>query len=385
MPWLMPASRMFSRSEAGSRVVTNKSYARKSEEKERPLFNMATDDWVGVLQQEYLMNFIREGGGAVKVAVFPDHDSLQGCQETLDGMANKEAYVFVKVDARFTKVHMVERLFHKIAKQVDWDDLAYRFVLRLLEENGYQIPASRKEFSLRQVAALNERKEPMLRRDVQTWLEKSIEGDSGLCREFRMAMIRLCLAQFDSGDSDRVLATAVKEWLCGDLRLVSGVKKALIYQKVARHNARHMLTSLTRWLRLTGKGGLILSIDISRYFGKPHESPTDGSLTFTPSATMDLFELLRQFLDTVDEIEGLLMVVLAPEEFLTDSRRGVDRYEALKLRVWDDVRPKHRQNPLASLVRIQGQEKGSDGLTQLAPPQLQGHSQKSSVIWIACN
>jgi hypothetical protein len=111
----------------------------------------------------------------------------------------------------------------------------------------------------------------------------------------------------------------------------------MIYQKVARHNARHMLTSLTRWLRLTGKGGLILSLDISRYFGKRGESPTDGSLSFTPAATMDLFELLRQFLDTADEIEGLLMVVLAPEEFLTDSRRGVDRYEALKLRVWDDI------------------------------------------------
>jgi hypothetical protein len=148
----------------------------------------------------------------------------------------------------------------------------------------------------------------------------------------------------------------------------------MIYQKVARHNARHMLTSLTRWLRLTGKGGLILSLDISRYFGKRGESSTDGSLSFTPAATMDLFELLRQFLDTADEIEGLLMVVLAPEEFLTDSRRGVDRYEALKLRVWDDIRPKQRQNPLASLVRIQGQENGIHSSTQLAPPNLQGHS-----------
>jgi hypothetical protein len=345
----------------------------KSAEEEKPLFNMAAKDWLGVIQQDYLKNFVREGGGAIKVAVFPDQASLQGCQQELDGMAHSEAYIFAKVDARFTKIHMVERLFHKIAKQIDWDDLAYRFVFRLLEENGYQIPTNRHEFSLRQVAALNERKEPMLRRDVQTWLEKSIEGDTGLCREFRMAMIRLCLAQFDAGDSDRVLATSVKEWLCGDLRLVSGVKKALIYQKVARHNARHMLTSLTRWLRLTGKGGLILSLDISRYFAKRQESPTDGSLTFTPSATMDLFELLRQFLDTADEIEGLLMVVLAPEEFLTDSRRGVDRYEALKLRVWDDIRPKHRQNPLASLVRIQGQEHGRHGSTQLAPPKLQGH------------
>jgi hypothetical protein len=359
---------------AGSTPDPKKSNAKKPEEKERPLFNMAANDWLGVLQQEYLKNFIREGGGAIKVAVFPDQGSLQGCQQDLDGMANTEAYVFAKVDARFTKVHMVERLFHKIAKQVDWDDLAYRFVLRMLEEHGYQIPASRNEFSLRQVAALNERKEPMLRRDVQTWLEHSIEGDAGLCREFRMAMIHLCLAQFDAGDTDRVLATSVKEWLCGDLRLISGVKKALIYQKVARHNARHMLTSLTRWLRLTGKGGLILSLDISRYFGKRGESPTDGSLSFTPAATMDLFELLRQFLDTADEIEGMLMVVLAPEEFLMDARRGVDRYEALKLRVWDDIRPKQRQNPLASLVRIQGQEKASHSSTQLAPPKLQGHS-----------
>ena len=361
---------------SSERVVTRgkrKSLSQKSVDDEAPLFNMASKDWLSVLQQDYLKNFVREGGGAIKFAVFPQEEILQGCQQALNGMANTEGYCFAKVDSRFTKVHMVERLFHKIAKQIDWDDLAYRFVVRLLEEHGYQIPNNRSEFSLRQVATLNERKEPMLRRDVQTWLEKSIEGDIGLCREFRMAMIRLCLAQFDAGDSDRVLATSVKEWLCGDLRLVSGVKKALIYQKVARHNARFMLTSLTRWLRLTGKGGLILSLDISRYFTKRQESSGDGSLTFTPSATMDVFELLRQFIDTADEIEGLLMVVLSPEAFLTDSRRSVDRYEALKLRVWDDVRPKHRQNPLATLVRIQGEGGSQDGSTQQAPSNLQGH------------
>lgn len=320
---------------------------------EAPLFNLPLSDWLSILQSEYLASFIREGGGAVKVAVFPHEEALKACQQELDGLAKREVYVLAKVDARFTKAHMVERLFQKIAKQVDWDELAYRFVLRLLEENGHRIPANRREFSLRQIAILNERKEPMLRRDVQTWVEKTIEGDPGLCREFRMAMIRLCMAQLDAGDSDRVLATAVKEWLCGDLRLVSGVKKALIYQKVSRHNARYMLSSLTRWLRLTGQGGLILSLDISRYFSKKAALPTDGTLSFSSSATMDLFELLRQFIDSADDTEGLLMVVLAPHEFLTDARRGVDRYEALKLRVWDDIRPKHRQNPLASLVRIQ--------------------------------
>lgn len=313
---------------------------------------MGTHEWVAMLQKEYLHAFIREGGAAVKFGVCTNDESVPDCQLQFEVMAHEEGYVYAKVDSRFTKVHMVEKLFHKIAKQLDWDDLAYRFMIRLLKDNGYQVPSSRKEFSLRQIAALNERKEPMLRRDVQTWLEKTIEGDSGLCREFRMAMIRLCLAQLDAGDTDQVLGTAVKQWLCGDLRLVSGVKKALIYQKVARHNARYMLSSLTRWLRLSGHGGLVLTVDISQYFRKRNPDAQSGELVFSPAATMDLYELLRQFLDASDDIEGLLMVVLSPQDFLSDVRRGMERYEPLKLRVWDDIRPRHRQNPLSCLVRI---------------------------------
>ena len=93
-----------------SRVISKQLSTQNSADVEKPLFNMAANDWLGVLQQEYLKNFVREGGGAIKVAVFHDQDSLQGCQQDLDGLANSEGYVFVKVDARFTKVHMVERL-----------------------------------------------------------------------------------------------------------------------------------------------------------------------------------------------------------------------------------------------------------------------------------
>lgn len=314
-------------------------------------FTLPLAFWAEVLRYEYLKKFIREGGAAIKFGVLADEKAFKSCQQRLEDLAHQESYVHARVDSRFSKVHMVEKIFHKIAKQLDWDDLAYRFMIRLLEDNGYHIPANRQEFSLHQIAALNERKEPMLRRDVQTWLEKAIEDDTGMCREFRMAMMRLCLAQLDAGDTDKVLGTAVKEWLCGDLRLVSGVKKALIYQKVARHNARHMLSSLTRWLRLTGKGGLLLTVDISQYF-MGRGGGQDGTLSFSPSATMDLYELLRQFLDATDDIEGLLMIVLAPGDLLSDPRRGLDRYEPLKMRIWDEVRPKHRQNPLTCLVRL---------------------------------
>ena len=314
---------------------------------------LSSQSWFEIIQKEYLQSFVRHGGATVKFVVLPDGDeSPKSFASRLGTVAQRETFVFAKVDARYTKAHMVDRLFHKVARQLDWDEMAYHFVTRLLVDNGYKIPDNRKEFSLRQVATLNERKEPLLRRDLQTWLEQAIDNDPQLCREFRMAMLRICLAQLDAGDADLVLAQSVKEWLCGDLRLVSGVKKALIFQKIARHNARHMLSSLTHWLRLTGKGGLVIMLDIARYLVSKRSAIQDATLSYGPSAVLDLYDMLRQFIDTSDEIEGLMMVVTTPPAFLTDARRGLDRYEALKLRIWDDVRDKHRQNPLGSLVRL---------------------------------
>ena len=63
--------------------------------------------------------------------------------------------------------------------------------------------------------------------------------------------------------------------------------------------------------------------------------------------------MLRQFIDGTDEAEYCFITVLAQPRFLDEEdRRSVDIYEALKLRIWNEVRDKNYINPLASLVRI---------------------------------
>ncbi len=335
--------------------------------------------WLEILRREYLQSYVRDGGGAVKFVVLPDADSQKLFSDDLGKDATQENFVFAKVDARYTKAHMVDRLFHKVAKQLDWDELAYQYVMRLLVDHGYQVPTQRKEFTLQHVAELNERKEPLLRRDLQTWLEDTIESDPNLCREFRMAIIRLCLAQLESGESDRVLGNAVKEWLCGELRLISGVKKALIFQKIVRHNARYLLSSLTHWLRLAGKSGLVIAMDVSRYLVAKRPTEPDRTFYYSPITVLDLYDMLRQFIDTSEELEGFMMVVQTPPEFLTDGRRGVDRYEALKHRIWDDVRDKHRQNPLVPLVRLSPTSPSLE-LLNVAPSVTTSETEKDSLV-----
>jgi hypothetical protein len=62
--------------------------------------------------------------------------------------------------------------------------------------------------------------------------------------------------------------------------------------------------------------------------------------------------MLRQLVDGSSELIATFAAVFAPPEFLSDEKRGVDRYQALKMRIFDDVRNRGMQNPLAPLFRL---------------------------------
>ena len=308
-------------------------------------------EWFQTIQQEYFQRFIGQGGSSVKFVVTPSDTERAQVQDQLLALAQKEHYACVSVDAKDTKIHMMDKFFHQVARRIQWDALASQFVRRLLQENGYQIPENQEDFSMAGVARMNERAEPLLRRDLNSWLERAIYRDTHMCQEFRMAMIRLCLGQMDSGSESPFMTEPVKAWLCGELRQISALKEALIFQKIVRTNARYMFASLSRWLRLVGKTGLVVSLDLSRCLESKKPTSPDG-LYYGVSATLDAYEMLRQFIDGTDELESLLLVVSVPPEFLTDTRRGLNRYEALKLRIWDEVRDRQYQNPLGALIRL---------------------------------
>ncbi len=313
---------------------------------------MELDTWIDVIRKEYMRDFVQRGGAAVKFVVATDEACYNQVRDSLHKASEEEGFFFALVDAVSTKIHMIDKLFHEVARQVDWDGLAYFFVTQVFKENGYELPANRDEFNLRQIAILNKREEKFLRKEFHGWLEEKIFHDFEMSQEFRIAMIRLCVAQLDPGSASPFLSNAVKEWLRGELRLISPLKEALIFQKVVRHNARHILFSLAHWLRVNGKNGLVLVLDIARYAVATRSKDPDDGFYYNKPATLDVYEVLRQFIDGTDEVESCLIVVVTQKDFLNDEKRGLDRYNALKLRIWDDVRDRYRQNPFDSLVRL---------------------------------
>jgi hypothetical protein len=314
---------------------------------------MSPQEWLKVLKTAYLQGFIRRGGSAVKFAVVEEAQDIQAVVYGIGDLSREEDYITIQADSRRTKVQLIDLLFREMAKQIDWDALAFDFVKKLMKENQCRIPERREECCWSKLAQLNDCDEATIQRDITSWLEGALFQDFQMSREFRLAIIQLCLAQLASPDAPSKEAAAIKAWFRGELKQMSALKKLLIFEKVNRSNARDLIASFAHWIRLLGKPGLVLTMDITAFMGGKIAGPT--AMSYSPSAVMDAYEMLRQFIDGSDEIEGFLMVVVTPQAFLSDQRLGLNRYEALKLRIWDDVRDKTRQNPFAPMVRLTDQ------------------------------
>ncbi len=325
---------------------------------------MSPQEWLNVLKTAYLQGFIRRGGSAVKFAVVEENQDTKPVTDGVGELSREEGFVTIEADARRTKVQLIDLLFREMARQIDWDALAFDYVKKLLKDNQRRIPERREECRWSSLSSLNGCDEATIQRDINSWLEGTLFQDFHMSREFRLAMIQLCLAQLESPDSQSKEAAAIKAWLRGELKQMSALKKLLIFEKVNRSNARDLIASFAHWIRLLGKPGVVLTIDISAFMGG--KKPRSSSLSYSPSAVMDAYEMLRQFIDGSDEIEGLLVVVVTSQAFLSDQRLGLNRYEALKLRIWDDVRDKTRQNPFAPMVRLTDQTEKFDESRLLA-------------------
>jgi hypothetical protein len=307
--------------------------------------------WLDVVRRDYLDDFVRGGGAAVKLAVTEDAPARLRLRDALRLHGEQAGYQVAFVDAAETKVQMIDRVFHAVARQMPWEQTARAFLAGVIVDAGYQLPADRTSLTLTALAEVNDVPERRLNTSIGDILWRSLFRDYAMSQEFRLAMVRLCRAQLYPDDEPAV-TDAVMAWLRGDLRRISEVKRALIFQRIVRHNARHMLASLAHWLATTGSSGLMLILDIARCPLTVPKEQRDAGIYYSRPATFDAYEMLRQLIDGTDDVASTFVAVLAGREFTTDLRRSFVQYPALHYRLADEVHDQYRPNPLAALVRV---------------------------------
>jgi hypothetical protein len=306
-------------------------------------------EWLRLLKSEYLADFIPSGGAAVKLAVAP----VEEVAGVLDAVAREVAgqgYLVARVDSAQTRVQMIDRVFYAVAQQVDWDGVTDRYLRGLLRQNGIAVGDDQSLQDMDAIAETNGRFKPELYGEINRLIANSVLENYTLAKELRTAIAMLCWGRINPQNVSPTDAEIIKQWLLGERCSLAALKRMQIYQRIGRHNARLLLSSLAVWLREVGYAGLALLLDLNAVV--TDFPPGMNPVRYTRNGVLDTYEVLRQFIDETDEMTHMIVLAAAGPGFVDDPRRSVDNYTALKLRTADEVRDRSRPNPLNAMVRL---------------------------------
>ncbi len=314
--------------------------------------SMTSAEWIKTVEREYLAEFIEKGGASVKFVVCLDGVDKLAIRESLRTSADKASYLWAAVDASETRLNFLEHVFFSVARQVPWRALAQSMLQDAARQVKMKPPEPGDGAFLDRLATANSITVEHAVHTLRPALGHRVLARKDLAREFRAAMLHLASAEFSSGVDGDATRSAILAWLTGEERRVTGVRPYGILSAVNRSNARHLLQSTVRWLSTIDHKGLVLWLDINRVTESQRRS--DGAVHYTRANVLDAYEVLREFIDSVDESKNLLVIVSASPGFLDEDSagRGFGCYPALRNRVIDDVSDLELANPLGALVRI---------------------------------
>jgi hypothetical protein len=321
-------------------------------------FSIGPQTWLEVLQREYLDSFVLDGGSAIKFAVPLDDAASAHVGERLGRAAEERGYLVVRISAASSRVHMIEQVFFRIAEQVPWQHLSQRVIAKLAAEEGYAAASETDGPLFRRIADENRVEPEFLLMELRRKLATEVLQQPTMAKDFRVAMTQLCRAELTGGAEGITTTQVLTDWLTGRNKAVAAVKPYQIFTRVNRTNARYLLESLLHWVRFAGYPGMVILLDIARV--TLARNPRDERLYYSKAAVLDTYEVLRQFIDGTDLLQGCLVVVVPDRAFLDEDPfgRGIGAYEALKFRVFDEVRDESLVNPMASLVRLESTAAG---------------------------
>lgn len=309
--------------------------------------------YVSFVAGEYLSDYVRDGGAAVRFVVTGDEGVASRWHAGLQTASAAEGYLYVPADAGDVRVHMIDQLYAAVAREVDWLALARQQVYAAWDEIGLT-PASTDRLTVAAVAEHHAVDPRECARSMRRRLEALLLHDASLAREFRLGVLRLCQGELGTGEVAPEERDAVISWLRVEPVALRSLRAASLFARVGRHNARSLLASLLAWRSRVSGTGVVVDLDLSRLAvaRRPPLEHRTGHY-YSKAAVLDAYEVLRQLVDATDTLRCVFVAVTLPPSLVSDDARGLPAYSALHLRVIDEVRDRRRVNPFAALIRLE--------------------------------
>ncbi|MCK0173887.1 BREX system ATP-binding domain-containing protein [Mycolicibacterium sp. F2034L] len=305
------------------------------------------DDWASVIGED-LAEFVGAGGALVRFVVGDAPTDIALARRALVDLADQSQLHFFDVDGSITRLQYPNDILASIAEQIDFRREMTSFLLQAVIDEGYEVPPGSEQFSMQEIAAVNDVIPRNIREIINARIRSGIMRDRRLVRDVRYALWAIA-GDVLNGRHVGAEGGVPERWLRGQITGVRELRNFGIVQKVSRYNARGLIRSILTWLPTSGWNGSIVFVNALQLAHA--KNLRDGKVYYTRAALSDVYEVMREFIDETDDMNGVLMVFAMPREFLSiDPRgRGMGIYQALQFRV-SSFPEANLPNPLSNMV-----------------------------------
>lgn len=302
------------------------------------------DFLAGFWEENYLSEYIRRGGSRIQ---FLTGGSGSGKTHMIEYFLSRAGnYKTVSFSARKVWIHDFKEIFFEVVRQCDIEGCLRQCGESIIKELGYS--ADEYSGSFTDYLTFKGLNEPITRREIRLQLDKMFMHNPLIDSNFAYTCALLAGGQLGHPLLEEPARAALLGWLGGnnEVKLATLRNIGLSPVRIAKHNARHMLRSLTEVIKLAGYDGLIVAIDDLDVLVSQDSLE---EIRYTKLKRDEVYESMRELIDEIDTLRNIFFLFSFDRKLLGDDVRGIKSYQALWFRIQNEIQSE-RLNRFSNMI-----------------------------------
>jgi hypothetical protein len=315
------------------------------------------------LRKHYLESYLPAGGSKLKLIIGREGSGKTCFAQRLLTIARRAGYLTLLASARDIQFSSFDHIYRQVMQAAPIWDQVRTYADRVLRDLGYGFSVREHERTFVEWAIAEGRDSSSVKREIREQVGRDLYRDRNLDRSFAVAVTRMTAAELGAQPLEPEMRHVLERWLTG-LPVSARERNRLELRKpVDRHTARLLLRSYLHWVPRVGARGLVFVIDDT---DEVTGNRRDSAVRYTKGRRDEFYESLRQVIDEIDALPGLMILLVGRRELWEDERRGIPSYDALLLRLQNEVRAEevNRFGDLIDMDHLWRQDEG--GVSKIA-------------------
>lgn len=306
-------------------------------------------DIIDFWRDQYLDTYIAPGGSKIKFLT--GGAERTECLLRFADVARERNFRAVSLCATETWLHDFKEIYVAVLERAGLDECLRRCADAVIREMGFdpeEIPDGQ---NFAEYLAQRDLFDPLTRRELRAQINQLLLKNPRIDKNFALCASLL----IGNILGHPLLESAGEEMLLGWLQAQKGIrvtalrKLGLSPTRITKFNARHMLRSLVELVRAAGYSGLVVTVDELNILIQ--NSPLN-EIRYTKMRREDAYESIRELVDAIDTLRGLMFVFAFDRELIENESAGLKSYQALWMRLQNEVKS-GRVNRFADIIDLE--------------------------------